>query len=97
MNLIRNYRNWRTYRATVNELGRLSDRGLEDLGQASWDGFRASGQVHDAPILHLRPPLPIGQLMIEAAGGRAIEAKSVPGCRMLTAHKAQSGHGGALR
>jgi uncharacterized protein YjiS (DUF1127 family) len=32
MNLIRNYRNWRTYRATVNELGRLSDRGLADLG-----------------------------------------------------------------
>ena len=32
MNLIRNYRNWRTYRATVNELGRLSDRSLEDLG-----------------------------------------------------------------
>ena len=32
MNLIRNYRNWRTYRQTVTELGRLSDRGLEDLG-----------------------------------------------------------------
>lgn len=32
MNLIRNYRNWRVFRATVNELGQLSDRGLEDLG-----------------------------------------------------------------
>ena len=32
MNLIRNYRNWRTYRQTVNELDRLSNRGLEDLG-----------------------------------------------------------------
>ena len=32
MNLIRNYRNWRAYRQTVSELGRLTDRGLEDLG-----------------------------------------------------------------
>lgn len=32
MNLIRNYRNWRAYRQTVNELGRLSTRGLKDLG-----------------------------------------------------------------
>lgn len=34
MNLIRNYRNWRAYRDTVNELGRLSNRQLEDLGIA---------------------------------------------------------------
>jgi len=26
MNLIRNYRNWRVYRETVTELGRLSNR-----------------------------------------------------------------------
>ena len=32
MNLIRNYRNWRSYRETVSELGRLSNRGLDDLG-----------------------------------------------------------------
>ena len=32
MNLIRNYRNWRRYRDTVNELSRLSTRELNDLG-----------------------------------------------------------------
>jgi len=32
MNLIRNYRNWRRYRETVSELGRLSSRELNDLG-----------------------------------------------------------------
>ena len=32
MNLIRNYRNWRVYRETVTELGRLSNRQLSDLG-----------------------------------------------------------------
>ena len=32
MNLIRNYRNWRRYRDTVNELSRLSNRELNDLG-----------------------------------------------------------------
>ena len=32
MNLIRNYRNWRRYRDTVTELGRLSNRELNDLG-----------------------------------------------------------------
>ncbi|MER9014714.1 DUF1127 domain-containing protein [Mesorhizobium sp. M0898] len=32
MNLIRNYRNWRVYRETVTELGRLSNRQLNDLG-----------------------------------------------------------------
>ena len=32
MNLIRSYRNWRTYRQTVSELDRLSNRGLKDLG-----------------------------------------------------------------
>lgn len=31
-NLIRNYRNWRVYRETVTELGRLSNRQLHDLG-----------------------------------------------------------------
>lgn len=32
MNLIRNIRNWRTYRNTVSELSRLSNRELADLG-----------------------------------------------------------------
>lgn len=32
MNILRNYRNWRRYRATVNELSRLSNRELSDLG-----------------------------------------------------------------
>jgi uncharacterized protein YjiS (DUF1127 family) len=32
MNIIRNYRNWRRYRDTVNELSRLSTRELTDLG-----------------------------------------------------------------
>ena len=32
MSLIRNYRNWRRYRETVNELDRLSNRELSDLG-----------------------------------------------------------------
>lgn len=37
MNLIRNYRNWRRYRDTVNELSRLSNRELTDLGIARSD------------------------------------------------------------
>ena len=32
MNLIRDFRNWRRYRDTVNELNRLSNRELTDLG-----------------------------------------------------------------
>jgi len=32
MNILRNYRNWRRYRETVNELSRLSNRELNDLG-----------------------------------------------------------------
>ena len=32
MNLIRNYRSWRRYRDTVNELSRLTQRELNDLG-----------------------------------------------------------------
>ncbi len=37
MNLIRSYRNWRAYRDTVNELGRLSNRQLADMGIARTD------------------------------------------------------------
>ncbi len=32
MNLLNNYRTWRRYRETVNELSRLSTRELNDLG-----------------------------------------------------------------
>jgi uncharacterized protein YjiS (DUF1127 family) len=32
MNMMKSYRNWRAYRDTVNELGRLSNRQLRDLG-----------------------------------------------------------------
>ena len=34
MDLIKNFRNWRTYRQTVSELSRLSNRELSDLGIA---------------------------------------------------------------
>ena len=37
MNLIRNYRNWRSYRDTVNELNRLTNRELTDLGISRGD------------------------------------------------------------
>ena len=37
MNLIRNYRNWRRYRETVSELGRLSTRELSDIGMSRGD------------------------------------------------------------
>ncbi len=32
MNIARSFNNWRMYRQTVNELGRMSNRGLHDLG-----------------------------------------------------------------
>jgi len=37
MNLIQNYRNWRRYRQTVEELNRLSTRELNELGIARAD------------------------------------------------------------
>ncbi|GGA55748.1 DUF1127 domain-containing protein [Nitratireductor aestuarii] len=37
MSLIQNIRNWRRYRETVNELSRLSNRELSDLGLARSD------------------------------------------------------------
>lgn len=37
MNLIRNYRNWRRYRETVTELGKLTNRELTDLGISRGD------------------------------------------------------------
>lgn len=32
MNVVRSFNTWRQYRQTVAELGRMSTRGLEDLG-----------------------------------------------------------------
>ena len=37
MNIVRSYNNWRRYRETVNELNRLSQRELADLGIARTD------------------------------------------------------------
>ena len=37
MNLTESFRNWRTYRNTVSELSRLSNRQLGDLGIARDD------------------------------------------------------------
>lgn len=44
MNLIRNFRNWRRYRETVNELNRLSARELNDLGITRADIERVARQ-----------------------------------------------------
>ena len=46
MNLFRNYRNWRRYRETVNELSRLSNRELTDLGitRAEIENVASSGR-----------------------------------------------------
>lgn len=35
--IIHNYRNWRRYRETVNELSRLSNRELSDVGLSRGD------------------------------------------------------------
>lgn len=32
MSILRNYRNWRRYRNAVNELSRLTNRELDDIG-----------------------------------------------------------------
>lgn len=37
MNVIRNYRNWRRFRNTCDELNRLSNRELDDLGISRTD------------------------------------------------------------
>jgi uncharacterized protein YjiS (DUF1127 family) len=37
MNLAQSYKNWRTYRNTVAELDRLSNRDLSDLGISRTD------------------------------------------------------------
>ncbi len=37
MGIINNFRNWRRYRNTVNELSRLSTHELNDLGISRYD------------------------------------------------------------
>lgn len=37
MNVARSFNNWRKYRQTVTELGRMSSRELQDLGIARAD------------------------------------------------------------
>ena len=37
MNIRKSYNEWRAYRTTVNELSRMSDRELSDLGIARGD------------------------------------------------------------
>ncbi len=44
MNLLRNYRNWRRYRDTVNELSRLSNRELNDLGISRGDIYAVAAK-----------------------------------------------------
>ncbi len=68
MNLIRNFRNWRAYRDTVNELGRLSNRELAETligGLSTYEFPEAIGGeqlalIRDAAGVneYLLPPLP---------------------------------------
>jgi uncharacterized protein YjiS (DUF1127 family) len=44
MNIAQSYRNWRTYRNTVAELDRLSNRDLADLGIGRSDIRRIARQ-----------------------------------------------------
>lgn len=37
MNIVGKFKNWRSYRRTVNELGALSNRELDDLGISRGD------------------------------------------------------------
>ncbi len=45
MNVARTFNNWRKYRQTVNELGRMSPRELSDLGIAQSDIRRVARQA----------------------------------------------------
>ncbi|MBB4184453.1 DUF1127 domain-containing protein [Sinorhizobium terangae] len=42
MNVARSFNNWRKYRQTVTELGRMSTRELDDLGIARADIHRVA-------------------------------------------------------
>jgi len=45
MNLIRSINSWRRYRATFNQLSRLSDRELHDVGLTRFDIDRIARQA----------------------------------------------------
>lgn len=45
MNIIRNFNNWRRYRSTYNQLNRLSDRELNDVGLTRYDIPRIARQT----------------------------------------------------
>ena len=60
MKLIRNYRNWRRYRETVNELSRLSNRELSDLGISSAETARLSSSQ---PCRFRNPPNPVRRVL----------------------------------
>ncbi len=45
MNIARSFSNWRKYRQTVNELDRMSNRELNDLGIARGDIRRLARQA----------------------------------------------------
>lgn len=45
MNVARTFNNWRKYRQTVNELGRMTPRELHDLGIAQGDIRRVAREA----------------------------------------------------
>ena len=47
MNLMNDFRRWRSYRRTVNELEALSKRDLDDLGISRHDIRRVARQTRD--------------------------------------------------
>jgi len=46
MNLLSTYRNWRNYKVTINELSRLSNRSLADIGMKRGDIHKMSRDVN---------------------------------------------------
>jgi len=46
MNLLGTYRNWRNYRVTIDELSRLSNRSLVDIGMKRGDIRKVSRDVN---------------------------------------------------
>ena len=46
MNLFSTYRNWRNYRVTIDELSRLSNRSLADIGMKRGDIRKVSRDVN---------------------------------------------------
>jgi YD repeat-containing protein len=44
MNILRNFNSWRRYRSTYNQLNRLSDRELNDVGLTRFDIDRIARQ-----------------------------------------------------